>query len=166
MATRRQAAIDIDGTGIVSTALLTLLNQFPGLEGREVVFSTLPDSGGIALFPISGGVLLSNRESITGHVSQVCAYPFSVVYRAALKTDRQKIRVKEFLDTLGKWLERQPVTISGRDYQLTEYPELERGRKIDSIARTTSAYLDKAYQDGVEDWAIRATLRYEAEYDK
>lgn len=163
---KQQPVIDIEGTGIISTALITLLNQFPGLQGKEITFSTLSDSSGIGFFPTSGAVLLSNVEDITGHVKQVCLYPFTIVYRSAPKSDRQKLRIKEFLDTLGKWLEQQPVTISNTEYQLSGYPELERGRVIKTISRTNPAHLESTYQDGIEDWTIAATVRYEAEFDK
>lgn len=167
MATEKQQfAIDVDGTDIVSTALVQLLNQFPGLHGKKITFSTLADASGIGFFPTTGAVLLSNVEDIMGHVKQVCSYPFTVVYRSAPKTDRHKLRVKEFLDALGKWLEQQPVVIDGETHQLTEYPALEQGRVIKAITRTNPSHLNTAYQDGIEDWVIAITLRYEAEYDK
>lgn len=162
----KQYVIDVEGTEIVSTVLLTLLNRFPGLDGKKILFSTLSDTSGIGFFPTSGSVLLSNVEDVTGHVRQVCLYPFSVVYRAALKSEKQKLRVKEFLDTLGKWLEQQPVALAGQDYQLPEYPALGRERVIKSISRTNSGHLNATYDDGIEDWAIAATLKYEVEFDK
>jgi hypothetical protein len=158
--------IDVEGSDIVSTALITLLNRFPGLGDRKIAFSTLSESSGIGFFPISGAMLLSNMESITGHVRQKCAYPFNIVYRAALKTEKQKIRVKEFLDTLGRWLEQQTVEFNDETYTLLAYPDLEKGRKIKNIVRSTPAYLERAYQDSVEDWTIRLTLSYEADYYK
>jgi len=166
MATRRQRIVDIEGTDVVSTALMTLLNQFPGLDGREIAFSTLSDTAGISMFPTSGAVVVENSENVLGEVHQVCAYPFDIVYRAALKTDRHKLRVKEFLDTLGKWLERQPVTISDTEYHLTTYPDIGENRRIDSILRTTPAFLNAILQDGVEDWMISGQLRYENDYKK
>ena len=158
--------IDVEGTGIISTALITLPNTFPGLQGRKIAFSILEKAKGIGFFPTTGAVLLSNVEDIVGHVKQVCLYPFTIVYRSAPKTDIQKIRIKEFLDALGKWLELQTVTIDGNEHKLLEYPTLEQGRIIKSIARTSPAHLDAAYDDGVEDWTIAAALRYEAEFDK
>lgn len=158
--------IDTEGTGIISTVLLNLLNEFPGLAGREISFSTLGDADGIAFFPSNGAVFLSNSEDITGHVRQVCLYPFEIVYRSAPKSDEQKIRIKEFLDMLLKWLEQQPVTIDGVEYQLSSYPAIEQGRVIKNVARNNPAHLNAAYQDGIEDWIIAAQLRYEAEYDK
>ena len=163
-----KTAIDIDGSEAVTTALLDLLNSFPGLkQGEKILFSTVPDDGGIGFFPTSGAVYLQNNEDITGHVKQVCQYPFSVVYRAGAKTESQRLRIKEFLDTLGKWLERQPVTVNGVKSQLTEYPALKSGnREIQSISRTNPAHLNEAYQDGMEDWVISGALNYRNEFDK
>ena len=108
-----KTAIDIDGSEAVTTALLELLNRFPGLKQDEkFLFSTVPEDGGIGFFPTSGAVYLQNGEDIMGHVKQTVQYPFSVVYRVGAKTESQRLRIKEFLDTLGKWLERQPVTVN------------------------------------------------------
>ena len=77
------------------------------------------------------------------------------------------MRIKEYLDTLGKWLEQQPVTLKGKVFHLNNYPALESGnRVIKSIDRTSSAYINAAYQDGIEDWIITARLNYENEFDK
>lgn len=160
-------SFDLDGSEAVSSVLLTLLNMFPGLGTRKVLFSTLAETSGIGFFPTSGAAILSDTEDITGHVKQVCLYPFTIVYRSAPRSEEQKLKVKEFLDTLGKWLERQPVTINGTEYQISTYPTLSSGnRVIKSISRSNPAHLSAAYQDNIEDWAISATLRYENEFDK
>lgn len=123
---KAQKLVDVDGIDAVSEALLSLLNTFPGLgSGKGILFSTLSESGGIGFFPTSGAALLQNSEDITGHVHQVCLYPFHVIYRAAPKSDVQKIRIKDFLDTLGKWLELQPITLNGTAYKLERYPALD-----------------------------------------
>lgn len=166
MAEKNQYPIDIDGSEIVSTALRTLLNQFPGLGDKRITFAHLNDTNGIAFFPTSGAALLSSTEDITGHVKQECMYPFTVVYRAAPKNESARIRMKELLDTLGRWLEMQPVTVSRKTYQLTSYPALEQGRVIKYIKRTNQAHYNAAYQDGVEDWLIALTLKYDSEFDK
>lgn len=117
--------VDVDGADAVSKAVLALLNTFPGLnDGESVQFSTLSESGGIGFFPSAGSALLSNKEDITGRVHQVCLYPFDIIYRAAPKTEVQKLRIKDFLDALGKWLELQPVTLNGKSYKLLKYPDL------------------------------------------
>lgn len=164
-----KAVIDIDGSEAVSKILLDLLNKFPGLTtgNKSILFSTLSDASGIGFFPTSGAALRSSKEDVTGHVTQVCQYPFTVIYRAAPKSETQRIRIKEFLDALGKWLERQPVELNGMEHRLDAYPALSSGnRVIKSISRTNPAYLANAFQDGVEDWSISCMLNYENEFDK
>ena len=160
-----QKPIDVQGSEIVSTALMTLINEFPALNGKHICFSTLEDKSGLGFFPTSGAAILSRKESITGHVILQCAYPFNVIYRAAAKSETQKLTIKEFLDTFGKWLERQPIIVNGDQTQLHEYPELDEGRIITSISRSSPAHLNTAYQDGVEDWLVSLQLRYKYEYD-
>jgi len=162
-----QKLIDIDGLNAVSKVLLNLINTFPGLDGRSVLFSTLLETSGIGFFPVSGAAVLSHTEDVIGHVRQVCLYPFNIVYRAALKTEEQKVRVKEFLDGLGKWLELQTVSTDNGSFKLSEYPALaSENLSIESIIRTTPAYLNAAYNDGIEDWVISLNLRYINEFDK
>lgn len=163
-----KTVIDVDGSEAVSTVLLTLLNSFPGLsEKQKILFSTLSESSGIGFFPTTGAALQSDTEDVTGHVKQVCLYPFSVVYRAAPKSEAQRLRIKEFLDALGKWLEKQPVNLKGSEHRLEAYPALSSGnRVIKSVSRTSPAYLNAAYQDGIEDWIIAAKLIYENEFDR
>lgn len=163
-----RTVIDIDGSEAVSNVLLTLLNEFPGLsENQTITFATLDESSGIGFFPSTGAALQSNNESITGHVKQVCLYPFMVIYRAAPKSETQRMRIKEFLDALGKWLEQQPVTVNGTEYRLESYPALSSGnRVIRSITRSSPAYLNGVYQNGVEDWIIAEQLTYDNEFDK
>lgn len=164
----QKAVIDIDGTEAVSKVLIDFLNTFPGLaENKKVLFSTLSETDGIGFFPTAGAVLQSNAEDIAGHVRQICSYPFNVIYRAAPKSETQRIRIKEWLDTLGKWLEKQTVALGNTEHKITDYPALKPGnRVIKSISRTSPAYLNAAYQDNVEDWLISCTLTYENEFDK
>lgn len=163
-----KTVIDIDGSEAVSSVILTLLNTFPGLSDKQQIqFSTLSETSGIGFFPTTGAALQSSKESVTGRVKQVCLYPFSVVYRAAPKSESQRMRIKELLDTLGRWLEQQPVTLNGKEYRLEAYPELASGnRVIKSIARSSPSYINAAYQDGIEDWTIAVRLTYENEFYK
>lgn len=160
-----QKAIDVNGSEIVSTALLKLLNSFPGLNGKQIKFSMLEDKSVLGFFPVSGATIVSKRESVTGHVFMQCSYPFNIIYRAAAKTETQKLTIKEFLDALGKWLELQPIVINGEEIKLHKYPDLDSGRVITSVERSSPGHLSAAYQDGVEDWAIAITLKYTNEYD-
>lgn len=163
----QKPAIDFDGTEAVSKVLLELLNKFPGLGGKKILFSSLSETSGIGFYPTSGAALISNTEDVTGHVKQVCAYPFNILYRAAPKSESHRLKIKEFLDCLGRWLEQQPITVNEIEYRLTAYPELSSGnRDIKSINRTSPGHLNAAYQDGIEDWLISFSLRYDNEYDK
>lgn len=152
---------DVDGYDIVTNALRDLLNSFPGLlEGEIIKFSTLEEDSGISFYPISGAVIATETTSVTGKVNQVCNYPFYVVYRTAVDSPNSKIDIKEFLDKLGKWLEKQPVTIDGETQKLSDYPELTEGREITEISRQTPAYLDSTSEGNVQDWVISLALRY------
>ena len=164
---------DIDGYAVMSSAINALLNQFPGLyEGERINFSDIKKDSGIAWYPISGPVVESVKAGtyetgdITGHVSATCQYPFYLVYRIAPTTSGQRIEIKEWLDTLGRWLEKKPVKINGQDYLLEEYPIMEDTRTITSITRQTASYLDTTSEDGVQDWAIYLALKYLDEFDR
>uniref|UniRef100_A0AAU8AYN4 Uncharacterized protein n=1 Tax=Dulem virus 35 TaxID=3145753 RepID=A0AAU8AYN4_9CAUD len=170
--TEKPVRYDVDGpneegTDMVTVALRQLLNEFPGLyDDEQITFATLTDTGGIAMFPISGAAIETETQDITDHVTQVCLYPFYIVYRQGQLSQNRKANIKEWLDMLGKWLERQPVTVNGADYKLAKYPELTGGRKILSIARQTPSYLDSVGDDKVEDWAIYISARYQNEFDR
>lgn len=151
----------------VSEAITNLVNEFPALgENEEIVFSQLEDVKGFSLFPSGGSALQSNVEDITGHVTQMVSYPFTVIYRGSPKNDRHKMRVKEFLDLLGEWLEKRPVQIEGTSYQITDYPILSEGKEIKSIARTGVASMTAAYEDGTQDWSITCEILYQNEFDR
>lgn len=158
--------IDIDGTDVMSTVLLDLLNEFPGLNGKHIAFSTLGESNGMGFFPSPGAIIVSHRESIIGHVEQTCQYPFMIIYRSAPKTEAQRLKIKEFLDTIGKWAEMQEVNLNGSPAKLEAYPVLSGTRIIKDIKRNTPGHLSRAGADGVEDWAINMSLQYENSYDR
>lgn len=158
---------DVDGYDIVTKALETVLNTFPGLQPTEKIkFSSLKEDDGIAFYPVSGAVVASEKKSVTGLVDQLCNYPFFVVYRSAPTTPGVKTEIKEFLDTLGKWLEKQPVQVDGKEYHLNSYPALTEGRVIESITRLTPSYLDTVAENKVEDWVISMSLKYRKKFKK
>ncbi len=154
---------DMNGYDVVSKALKAILNSYPEIpDGEKIGFSDLDKDSGIAFYPVSGAIVESVRGGtyetgdITGHVDATCQYPFFVVYRAAPRTDNQKINIKEWLDGLGRWLDR-----------LDSFPELTDGeRTILSITRQTPAYINTVTDDGVEDWQISILLRYRHEFDR
>lgn len=167
MTEQKQVKYDVDGYEAVTSALRELLNQYPGLErGEEIAFSVLGETSGIGMFPVSGAVVETEKRSVTGKVTEVCLYPFYIIYRASGLNENRKARVKEWLDTLGKWLEQKKVLIDGEEYTLSELPPLTDGRKFLSISRQTPAYLDNTNEDKTEDWAIYISARYQYEYHK
>lgn len=164
---KKPVKYDIDGFDVVTTALRELINQYPALsDGDEITFSMLDDASGKALFPVSGSVIETEKESITGHVTQVCLYPFCIIYRASGLSENRKANVKEWLDNLGKWLEKQEVTIKNVTYKLEEYPVLTGNRKFLSIDRQTPAYLDSTNENKSENWAINISARYQNDFDR
>lgn len=159
--------IDQEGYNQITDVLKDLMNAFPGLsEGETFKFSTVDSADDKAWFPSSGAMIMQERESITGHVWQMCAYPFTVVYRASGLKQKYKISVKEWLDDLGRWLTRQPVFLDGVAYQLDEYPELTSNRKIKNIQQQNPAYLMVVNEDKSEDWILMMSLTYENEFDR
>lgn len=150
MAEQKQVKYDVDGYDAVTSALRELLNQYPELkDGSEISFSVLGKESGKAMFPISGAVIESETRNILGNVRQVCLYPFYVIYRASGLSENNKAKVKEWLDSLGKWLESVP------------YPPLTDGRKFLSISRQSPAYLESVNDNQSENWAIHISARYE-----
>lgn len=167
MEEQKTVKYDIDGYEAVTSALRELLNQYPALsENDEIAFSTLGENSGKSMFPISGSVIESEKRSVTGKITEVCVYPFYVIYRAAGLSENRKASVKEWLDNLGKWLEQKKVLINGEEYQLGELPPLTDGREFLSISRQTPAYLDAITENQSEDWAIYISARYQYEYHK
>lgn len=167
MAEQKQVKYDIDGYEAVTSALRELLNQYPALsENDEIAFSTLGEDSGKAMYPVSGSVIETEKRSITGKVTKVCLYPFYIIYRASGLNENRKAKVKEWLDTLGKWLEQQTVIIDEKEYRLDELPPLTADRKFLSIERQSPSYLDTVNENKSENWAIYITARYQYEYHK
>lgn len=159
--TKKTVRYDVDGYDIVTNAIKDLLNQFPGLyPDTSITFSTLDEDSGISFYPISGAVIAEERKSVTGKVNQLCNYPFTIIYRTAASSANAKVNIKEFLDNLGKWLEKQPVTIEGETHKLDSYPVLTECRVIEEIERQTPSYLDNTSENNVQDWVINVSLRY------
>lgn len=156
---------DLDGYEVVKDAILELINQSPILENETLVsFGMLDETHGFAMIPLSSSVIESTRKSITGKVTEICYYPFSLVYRDAGMNEKRKSEVAELLDNIGKWLERKKAIIEGEVQKLQSYPALTGNRKFLEIRRQTNSYLANVYEDKSEDWEIRITARYQNEY--
>lgn len=157
----KQVKYDLDGYDVVTTALLELLNQYPALDGDKITFSDLGEDSGISMFPISGSVIETETKNILGKVTEVCLYPFYIIYRAGGLSSKNKANVKEWLDNLGRWLEQEIITINGTEYKLSEYPQLTENRKFLSISRQSPSFLETVNENQSENWAIYISARYQ-----
>lgn len=164
---KKQVRYDLDGADVITTAIMGLLNQYPKLKpGDEITFSNLDETSGKAMLPISGAVIESEKKSVTGKVIQICKYPFYVVWRGKGFSEERKAEVKEWLDDLGRWLEKQEIAVDGQKYHLSEYPPLTGQRKFLSISRQEPGYLGSETEDHTEDWVIHISARYQNEFHK
>ena len=165
MAEKKQVKYDLDGYEVVKDAILEIINQCQLIEREEPVsFGMLEETHGFAIIPVSSSVIESTRKSVTGKVTEICYYPFSLVYRDSGMNEKRKSEVSELLDNIGKWLERKEITVDGESQKLQSYPALTGNRKFLEIKRQTPSYLANTYEDKTEDWEIRITARYQNEY--
>lgn len=158
--------LSLDGVGfdILKTAVLTMLNEYPGLNGRGITFSSLTADDGISMEPESGALIYSETKNIIGEVTRQCQFPFFVVYRSGATSEFLKMNVNDFLDTLGAWLSREPVTIDGVEYRLAAYPELTGGREITNVTRFNS-YALEPNENKTQDWVLPVTVNYTHEFE-
>ena len=158
--------IGADPTGYeyMKKAVKDLLNQFPGLEGQNICFEELGESAGIAFSADVGALVMSERRSITDHITQSCQFPFLVVYRTTATREFQKLKVSSFLDTLGKWLCKEPVDIGGTKHRLLSYPMIADGRMITRINRD-NCYGLTPNENKSQDWVLPISVQYTYEFD-
>jgi hypothetical protein len=163
MSEQKIIGYDVNGYEILTNAVLALLSKFPGLKGREILFEELEESG-IAFSADNGALIISERRSITDHVTQTCQFPFFIIYRTTSTKEFQKLQVQSFFDTIGKWICREPVEIDGETVRLSAYPVLSDNRKITKVTRSNSYGLEPN-EDGVQDWLMPVTVQYTNEFD-
>lgn len=158
--------IGTDPTGYeyMVRAMKALLNQYPGLDGQKIYFEELGEEEGIAFSADTGALVMSERRSITDHVTQSCQFPFLVVFRTQSTREFEKLNVAAFLDTLGKWLCKEPVNIGGIAYRLQDFPELADGRRITRITRNNS-YGAVPNENKSQDWILPVSVQYTYEFD-
>lgn len=152
--------IGLDSTGyeVLTKAVLALLSEYGELVGREIYFEDISQSG-IAFSANDGALVMTETPDILGGYTQVCQYPFYVVYRTTSTQERQKLQVQTFLDSLGKWLCKEPAEVNGEYIQLEKYPELSNGRKITRVTRVNSYGLEPN-EEGVQDWLLPVIVQY------
>ena len=165
MAENKPIKADVSGFRVMKTAILDLLNSYPGLSGQEITFGGLTEDGGISMESESGALVTVENTDIVGNVHQTCQFPFFVVWRGDTSTERQKLLITELLDTLGAWLCREPVTIDGTEYRLAEYPLLTGGRRITDVTRTNN-YALIPNSNGTQDWVLPVTVFYTNDFKK
>ena len=158
--------IGTDPTGYeyMKRAIKALLNQYPGLNGEKIYFEELGEDSGIAFSADAGALVMSERKSITDHVTQTCQFPFLLVYRTPATREFEKLNVAAFLDTIGKWLCKEPVEIRGTTYRLSQYPAISDGRRITKITRNNS-YGTVPNENKTQDWILPVSVQYTYEYD-
>ena len=156
---------DVTGYDVLTEAMKSLLNQYPGLDGEIITFEDLDGDSGIIFSADNGALVYSEKESVTAHVRQICRYPFYIVYRVGSNSEWVKMTAQTFLDGIGKWICKEPVTIDGIAYKLTSYPKLSEGRIIKKITRDNSYGLDPN-KNGVQDWILPVSVEYENEFDR
>ena len=158
--------IGTDPTGYeyMKRAVRALLNQYPGLHGEKISFEELGEDSGIAFSADAGALVMSERRSITDHITQQCQFPFLVVFRTTATREFEKLNVSAFLDSLGKWICREPVEIDGKNYQLGGYPVITDGRKITRITRNNS-YGTVPNENKSQDWILPVSVQYTYEFD-
>ena len=158
--------ISVDGSGfeVVKAAVVSILNQYPGLDGQIISYMRLDENSGISVEPESGALVYTERKDIIGNVTQVCQFPFFVVYRSGASNEYQKFKVSDFLDALGSWLSGEHVIIDEKDETLKEYPTISGNRKITSIVRFNS-YALAPNPNNTQDWVLPVTVNYTHEYE-
>ena len=141
----------------VSIALLVVSIVFLSIGFASVLV-------GIIFFLISRNLASKTSHSVTGKITEVCYYPFSLIYRDSGMNEKRKSVVSELLDSIGKWLEKKEIVVDNEIYKLENYPTLTGDREFLEINRQTTSYLANTYEDRSEDWKIRITARYKNEY--
>ena len=163
MAELKPIGADPTGYEYMKRAVRALLNEYPGLDGHMIYFEELGKEEGIAFSADAGALVLSEVRSITDHVTQICQFPFLVVYRTTATREFEKLHVSAFLDSLGKWLCKEPVEINGETHRLTSYPAIADGRRITRVTRNNS--YGTVPNDNVQDWVLPVSVRYTYEFD-
>lgn len=162
--TAKPIGVDATGFEMLTNAVRDLLQSYPGLGRREILFEELDKDGGLIFSADGGALVMSERRSITDHVTQTCQYPFLVVYRISTTTESEKLYVQNFLETLGKWLCMEKAVIGDEVHRLKTYPKLTDGRQITRVTRSNS-YGTAPNENKTQDWILPVTVQYTYEFD-
>lgn len=150
MANDKNVRIDSHEGVLLTQPLLDFINKYPRFQfGESVAFGDATHSDGLALYPVSGALVISEVEDITGGHESNRQYPFYLVYKVGQGSIAHSISIKEFLDDIGAWCENQ-------DYSELNTTEIE----VTGIERQTVAAMESTENDGTENWTIAITLFY------
>lgn len=142
--------IDKRDSVLLTQPLLNFLNQYPRFQaGERIVFGDASHRVGLAMYPISGALVISETEDITGGHESNRQYPFYLVYKGGTGSGARAISIKEFLDDIGAWCEAQDYTALNIN-----------GIEVTEISRQTVAAMDSTEEDGTENWTISISLFY------
>lgn len=156
-----------NGEDNITKAIKELLNEFPRLSNSDIVeFQNMDATSGKAFYPTNSVAILREVDDITDHVTQTCAYNFLFIYRASGMNEKRRQAVKEWLDSLGRWLEKDTITVDSESYRLEDYPELADSKEFKSFKRQSQAYLYATNDNKVEDWGIMIQALYTNEFDR
>lgn len=165
MAEVKVLGFDNDAYDVMSKAILALFAEYGEVIGEEIYFEELGKDSGYAFQGAGGAEVITRKTSVTGKITDSCQYPIVFIRRTASVKEKQKLQVDTFLDTLGKWVCMEEVTINGKSYRLKEYPKLTNGRTITEVRRYNSSS-QEANANGVQDWGLPLYIYYTHEYYK
>lgn len=157
---------DIDSYEVVTNAIMALINDFPLLDSKEKFTFEGIDKSGFGMFPSDGAIVTQQVVDITDHVTQTCSYPFYLAYKIGAVTEKQRIITKEFMDSIGKWLEKQAISDGTTTYKIESYPTLSGDRRFKAFSRQTPAFLGATGTDFAESWVISINATYINEFDR
>ena len=165
MADNKPLTLDNDVYEEMTRAIWSLFYQYGEIIGQEILFEKLSADSGYAFEAAGGAEVITRKQSVTGKITDSCQYPAVFIRRTASTSEKQKLDVQTFLDTLGKWICMEEVEINKKTYRLKEYPKLTRGRTITEIRRYNSSS-QEANENGVQDWGLPLYIYYTHEYYK
>ena len=74
--------MDLEGYEIVTDAIQSLLDTYPGLEeGDKIVFSNLEETSGIAWYPVSGGAIEKEKSRSCAPIPSLSCTVLEVHYQ-------------------------------------------------------------------------------------
>lgn len=161
--------LDSVGYDLISNAIKEMVNksQLAIDKGVKIKFAECDDKGGFAFFANSGALISEEHEDILGNVHQVCQYLFTILYRTNTTQEKAKVLVKDFLDSLGRWLGLQKVIYAGKEYEpLDGFPKLNGGMVIKKIELNNPCFQNAAYEGGIQDWIINLTVKYTNDFER